>query len=351
MPCAAVSKALGSVDTQGFRLQKGDAPRQLTPRAFDVLLFLIEQRGRIVEKPELFNHIWKGAFVTDNALTRVIKEIRRAIGDDANAPRYIETVPKRGYRFIGEIRSAPMRLEPQTPAPSIAVMPFVNASTSAETEYLCEGLTTSLINTLSRLSGVRVLARSTVFNYARRGEIVPAVIGRELQVNRLLTGRVVALGDRLVISAELANAPDGTHLWGQQYKRPMCDIMEVQEEIAIEIARRLQPQLSASEHSHLGKHYTENSAAYLLYLKGYYFLYKFTAEGLAKSFDCFHEAIAKDANYALAYAGLVEAYFNLSFRIAGRGLDQSEKRCLARVADRWPTRRSALCDGAGQHLL
>src|SRR4051794_24634367 len=177
-----------TIDRAGFRVLKGDRACPLTPRAFDVLLFLIEHRGRLVEKRELFDRFWSDAFVTDNALTRVIKEIRQAIGDNATTPRFIETAPKRGYRFIAELAPPATARAGGALANSIAVLPFVNAS--ADAEYLSDGITTGIINTLSQLSGVRVLARSTVFSYKRREAVAPQVIGKALNVGAVVTGRV-----------------------------------------------------------------------------------------------------------------------------------------------------------------
>lgn len=299
------------VDSDGFRVLKGGEARPLTPRAFDVLLFLIEQRDGVVEKRQLFDQFWSGSFVTDNALTRVIKEIRQAIGDDANAPRYIETIPKRGYRFIGQTLAASQSFK--AAANSIAVMPLINAGASPDAEYLSDGITTSIINILSQLSTVRVLARSTVFSYKGRQDVSPQVIGKELNVSTLLTGKVAQLSDKLVISAELVNTSDGTQRWGQQYTRELSDVLDIQEEISREISENLQLKLSNKEQEQLERRDTGDAGAYRLYLKGYYSLYKFTPEGLTRSFDYFNQAIEKDPNYALAYAGLVEAYFNLSF--------------------------------------
>lgn len=214
------------VDSDGFRVLKGGEARPLTPRAFDVLLFLIEQRDRVVEKRELFDQFWSGSFVTDNALTRVIKEIRQAIGDDANAPRHIETIPKRGYRFIAQTLAAATQSF-RAAANSIAVMPLINAGASPDAEYLSDGITSSIINILSQLSTVRVLARSTVFSYKGRHDIAPQVIGKELNVSTLLTGKVAQLGDKLVISAELVNTADGTQRWGQQYTRELSDVLDI----------------------------------------------------------------------------------------------------------------------------
>jgi len=300
------------VDSDGFRVLKGGEARPLTPRAFDVLLFLIEQRNRVVEKRELFDQFWSGSFVTDNALTRVIKEIRQAIGDDANAPRYIETIPKRGYRFIGQTLAAASH-SLRAAANSIAVMPLINAGASPDSEYLSDGITASIINILSQLSTVRVLARSTVFSYKGRQDVAPQVIGKELNVSTVLTGKVAQMSDKLVISAELVNTADGTQRWGQQYTRELSDVLDIQEEISREISENLQLKLSNKEHEQLERRDTGDAEAYRLYLKGYYSLYKFTPEGLTRSFDYFNQAIEKDPNYALAYAGLVEAYFNLSF--------------------------------------
>jgi TolB-like protein/Tfp pilus assembly protein PilF len=302
-----------TIDRDGFRVLKDGQVRPLTPRAFDVLLFLIEQRGRLVEKRELFDRFWSDAFVTDNALTRVIKEIRQAIGDDATTPRYIETAPKRGYRFIAELAPQPTGKAAGATTNSIAVLPFVNGSQSADAEYLSDGITAGIINTLSQLSGVRVLARGTVFSYKGREGVAPQAVGKALNVGAVVTGRVAPLGDSLVISAELADATDGTHLWGRQYTRRLADVLDVQDEIAREISDNLRLQLSSKEQEQLARRYTEDAEAYRLYLKGYYSLYKFTPDGLMKSFVYFNRAIERDPNYALAYAGLVEAYFNLSF--------------------------------------
>lgn len=160
---------------------------------------------------------------------------------------------------------------------------------------------------------MRVLARSTVFSYKGRQDVAPQVIGRELNVSTLLTGKVAQLSDKLVISAELVNTADGTQRWGQQYTRELSDVLDIQEEISREISANLQLKLSDKDQEHLVRRDTGDAEAYRLYLQGYYSLYKFTPEGLVRSFDYFNQAIEKDPNYALAYAGLVEAYFNLSF--------------------------------------
>ena len=160
-----------AIDRRNFRILKNGEPRRLTPRAFELLLFLIENAGRVVGKQEFFDSIWKESFVTDNALTRIVKEIRRVRGDAADAPRYIETVHKRGYRFIAQTRSiycgesAP---KDENPIDSIAVLPFKNVGpeAGADGEYLGEAITESVVHSLSEIPVLRVVPRSVVFSLA-----------------------------------------------------------------------------------------------------------------------------------------------------------------------------------------
>ncbi|HYY58940.1 MAG TPA: tetratricopeptide repeat protein, partial [Pyrinomonadaceae bacterium] len=178
-------------------------------------------------------------------------------------------------------------------------------------EYLSDGITESIINTLSQLPQLKVLARSTVFRYKGR-EVDAQEVGRELGVRAVLTGRVLQLGGDLVIKAELVDVSEGTHLWGEQYRRKPADIFEVQEEIAREISRNLQIKLTGEEKRLLAKRYTDNAEAYKLYLKGRYCLSKMTKESLMSGIRFFNQAIETDPNYALAYAGLADAYYGLS---------------------------------------
>jgi len=194
---------------------------------------------------------------------------------------------------------------------SLAVLPFENASADPNTEYLSDGITESIINSLSPLPKLKVMARSTVFRYKGRA-VDPQEAGRELGVRAVLTGRVLQLGDRLVIKAELVDAADGAQLWGEQYNRQLTDILQVQEEIAREISEKLRLRLSGEEKKRLAKRHTENTEAYQLYLKGRYYWNKRTEEGLRRGMAYFQQAIGKDPAYALAYAGLADCYRLLS---------------------------------------
>jgi serine/threonine protein kinase/Tfp pilus assembly protein PilF len=190
---------------------------------------------------------------------------------------------------------------------SLAILPLVNASGDPDAEYLSDGITESIINTLSQLPKLRVMARSTVFRY-KGGEVDPQVVGRELGVRAVLTGRVLQRGELLIIKAEMADAEDGSHLWGEQYSRKLSDIFTIEEEISREISEKLRLKLSGAEKKQLSKRYTENSEAYQLYLKGRFHWNKRTEEGLKKGIDYFKLAIESDSGYALAYAGLADSY-------------------------------------------
>jgi non-specific serine/threonine protein kinase len=188
---------------------------------------------------------------------------------------------------------------------TIAVLPFENVSGDPDAEYLSDGITESLINSLALLGGLRVLARSTVFRYKRHGGD-PQHIGRELKARAVLTGRVLQRGDTLVIGAELIDVANGWQLWGERYRRNLTDIFDVQEEIARVIVDKLRLKLSPTEERRLGKRATEDPEAYQLYLKGLYFWNKWTAEGFRKAEEYFRQALARDPAYAPAYAGIAE---------------------------------------------
>jgi serine/threonine-protein kinase len=189
---------------------------------------------------------------------------------------------------------------------SIAVMPFVNESGNADTEYLSDGMTESLINGLSRLPKLAVKARSSVFRYKGK-QVEPQQIGNELSVQAILNGRIVQRGKNLLLSLELVDVYTGNQIWGEQYNRKFTDLTALQSEIARDVSNKLQAKLSNADEKRATKNYTENTEAYQLYLKGRYHWNKRTAVDLPKSVDYFNQAIEKDPNYALAYASLAEA--------------------------------------------
>jgi serine/threonine-protein kinase len=203
---------------------------------------------------------------------------------------------------------------------SIAVLPFDNQTRDPETEYLSDGLTESVINSLTQLQSLRVVARSSVFRY-KGSETDPLAAGRELGVSALLTGRMTQRGENLSVSVELLDVRDNKQVWGERYERKVTDLLAVQREIARDITDRLRPKLSGAEQARAVRRYTENPVAYELYLKGRYHWNKRSPEGLRKAVEYFSRATALDPNYALAYAGLADAYVvlpNMDRRVSRR---------------------------------
>ena len=190
---------------------------------------------------------------------------------------------------------------------SIAVLPFVNVTGDPNTEYLSDGLSGSVIDNLSRLPNLKVIALNSVLRYKGK-ELDPQEVGRKLSVRAVLISRLVQHGDDLSISAELIDVRDDRHLWGGEYKRKLADITTLQTEIAQEISGKLRLPLTGEQRQRLTKHYTENIEAYQSYLKGRYFSDKRTEEGLEKGLEYFQHAIEKDSNYVLAYVGLADSY-------------------------------------------
>jgi eukaryotic-like serine/threonine-protein kinase len=197
---------------------------------------------------------------------------------------------------------------------SIAVLPLTNASNDAEAEYLSDGITEGLINKLSQLPKLKVMARSTVFRYKNRNAD-PQSVGRELRVRAVLTGVVKHIGDRLHITVELVDSLDGAQIWGDSYNRSFADLVKVQEEMSREIAEKLRPKLTGAEKKKLRRKSTDNSAAYQLYLKGRYYWNKRTEESLRKGIQYFREAIESDQSFASAYAGLADSFITLATNI------------------------------------
>ena len=191
---------------------------------------------------------------------------------------------------------------------SIAVLPFSNQTADADSEYLSDGITESLINSLTQLQGLRVIPRTTVFHYKGR-EVDAQTIGRDLKVRAVLVGRVLLRGDTLSIQTELIDVENESQLWGEQYNRKLSDLLAIQEDIAKEISGKLRLKLSGEQQKQLAKRYTENIEAYQLYLKGRYYSTKYTPEGFNKGTEYFNKAIVIDPNYALAYDGLAYCYY------------------------------------------
>jgi serine/threonine protein kinase/TolB-like protein/Tfp pilus assembly protein PilF len=203
-----------------------------------------------------------------------------------------------GYYFLHRTPSA---------IDSVAVLPLANATSNSEMDYLADGITEGVINHLSRLPGLRVMARTTVFRY-RQAQQDPLQIGRELKVGAVIVGRLTQRGDTLNVETEMVDVSNGSQIWGEQYQRKASNIATVQDDIASDISGQLRMKVSGEEKKHLAEHATENGEAYQLYVKGRFYLAQRTRESLYKALDQFNQAVAKDPNYAQAYTGLADAY-------------------------------------------
>jgi TolB-like protein len=206
-----------------------------------------------------------------------------------------------GYIAYRHARDAEVAID------SIAVLPFENENRDPNIDYLSDGVTESIINSLAQLSNLKVSPRSSVFRYKGKATD-PLAAGRELGVRAILSGRILQRGDNLTVSTELVDVRDNKQLWGEQYSRKVADVIDIQQDISREISEKLRLKLSAPEQKQLTKRYTENPEAYQLYLRGRYFWNKRTSDGIRKSIDYFNQASEKDPGYALAYAGLADAY-------------------------------------------
>ncbi|MFY9608030.1 MAG: alpha/beta fold hydrolase [Blastocatellia bacterium] len=215
----------------------------------------------------------------------------------------------------GEVKKAERKSQAKTGArskaiDSLAILPLANASADPNMEYLSDGITESIISSLSQLPKLKVMSRSTVFRYKGQ-EVSLQQVGRDLNVRAIVSGRVLQLGDNLVLGVELVSVADGSQLWGEQYKRKLSDVFAMQEEIAREISGKLRLRLTRAQKKRLTKRHTENAEAYQLYLKGRYFWNQRSVEGLHKGIAYFDQAIRTDPAYALAYTGLADCYTKL----------------------------------------
>lgn len=302
------------------RLWLDDQPVKLTAKTFEILLFLVERHGRVVEREELLQNVWRDSFVEDGNLTVHIAALRKLLGDTQRDPRFIATVARRGYCFVARVHEIDDAEAIETPPAvsgispqlaSLAVLPLRAAGQNEELEYLADGITENLINSLSKLTQLKVLAASAVFGYKDKLSD-PCAAGKALGVASVLTGEVRLMNEELSISVELVNVDDGQQLWATQYHQPMSDIFELQKSIALAITERLLPKLTAEEKSLLENRQTKSPEAYRTYLKGRRFLSQLTTESIRKALHCFEQSVELDPNYALAHVRIGLSYYYLN---------------------------------------
>ena len=328
------------------RISQNGHTTRVEPKVMQVLTCLAERPGEVVSKDLLMQTVWAETHVTDDVLTGCISTLRKVFRDSAREPNFIETIPKGGYRLIAPVQfthgnksAAVAAVEIPQPLKgnrkpvwwilscavlvvvlaatwlwarahrpaidSVAILPF--ASSNPDSEYLGDGISESIIDSISQLPALRVMSWSAVSHY--RGPTTdPLKIGRDLGVSAVLTGQIVQRDDHVLIQTELVDLGSGTQLWGEQYDRKASDLIPLQKDIAHQISEKLRLRLTGDDQKKLAKQYTADPEAYRLYLKGRYFWNKRSQEGMKKAIDYFQQAIDRDPTYALAYAGLADSY-------------------------------------------
>ena len=308
----------------------------LTPKATEILTLLVVNAGQLVGKDELLKQVWPDTFVEESNLTQNIFLLRRILGDERPAPRYIETVVRRGYRFIANVRviggvepgdaherpngfdsrdshsNSPGNGDDTSAPPTVAVLPFLNATGNDDLEYLADGLTDNLVNNLSRVSKLRVMSRSAVFRYKAKKFVDPRGVGRELGVGVVLVGKLTTTPQGLGIGVELVEVSSGWQLWGDSFDCQLKDILEIQDRITRQLLNALKLKLTGDEEKRVTARYTENAEAYQSYLEARYHWSKYTRRGIEKAIIHFRHAIELDPNYALAYEGIIDCYLRLT---------------------------------------
>ena len=311
------------VDTRSGELRRQGSRLKLQEQPFQVLVLLLERPGEVVTREELTKRLWRdNTFVDfDRGLNKAINRLREVLRDSAEKPRFIETLPQRGYRFIAPVESgggdsavaAPARgPRPTQPIPridSLAVLPLDNHSGDPSQEYFSDGMTEELISAISKISSLRVISRTSTMRYKGARKSLPA-IAKELRVDAVVEGSAARSGQKVRITAQLIHGPDDRHLWSGRYERELHDILQLQAEIAEDIASQIH-RLVDPEQRPPAPARKVHPQAYEACLKGIFFRDKMTPVDLARSTGYFTQAIDLDPAYAQAYANLSQAQFYL----------------------------------------
>jgi TolB-like protein len=305
-------------DFRTRELRKHGVNLKLVGQPFEVLAMLLERPGQLVMREELLARIWPtDTFVDfDHGLNAVVNKLRDALNDSAEKPKYVETLPRRGYRFISAVGSHDSRnLLEETSSPkiqSLVVLPLENLSNDPEQEYFADGMTDQLITNLSQISALKIVSRTSAMRYKTTKKSLPE-IARELHVDAVVEGAVMWVCGRVRISAQLIEAPTDHHLWAASYERDLHDVLSLQEEVTRAIVSEIRVNLTAHEQTRLANTRQTHPEAYRLYLKGRFYWYKLTPQAMQKAIEYFQEALEKDPAYAPAYAGLADTYNTLAF--------------------------------------
>jgi DNA-binding winged helix-turn-helix (wHTH) protein/lipoprotein NlpI len=300
------------IDPDERLLLRERRPVHVTAKAFDTLLALIRNSSQLLEKSELIKAVWTDSFVEEGNLTVAISMLRKALGDDGEEHKYIETVARRGYRFLCDVREV-VETEPESSsAPfaqihSLAVLPFQSTNSDAAHEYLRLGLTDAIITKLASTGKIIVRPTSAVLKYANP-PTNPLTVGREERVDAILVGHVEASPDRVRVTVQLVRVGDGSLLYSDTFEKVAQQVFALEDEVAQRVAQSMSVRIAGGSQTRLARGGTEDLKAFHLYLKGRYFWNKRTKEGLRRSIEYFQQATTEDEHFALAYAGLADSY-------------------------------------------
>jgi TolB-like protein/Tfp pilus assembly protein PilF len=306
------------LDGEGRVLFRESARVALPPKVAELLVVLVQAAGTVITREHLLERLWPDTVVEEGSLTSHISLLRKTLGRDSNGGEFIETLSKRGYRFVARVTldesEAPESVVGRV---MLVVLPFENFTTGDKYDYFSDGLTEEMITEIARLSPERlgVIARTSAMQFKSTSKSIEQ-IGHELSVTHVLEGSVRRAGERVRITAQLIRVSDESHLWAQSYERTLEDVLEVQAEVAQAVAREVQVKLSPRDarRLHPEKRRSINPQAHEVYLRGRHFWYRRTEEDMRKSIECFESALKYDPSFAAAYDGISDAHTMLACR-------------------------------------
>jgi len=287
-------------DLASGELRKHGEKIKLQDQPFQVLAALLERPGELVTRDELQQKVWASDTFVDfeRGLNKAINRLREALGDSAENPAFIETLPRRGYRFIAQVEAS---------IRSIAVLPLDNLSGDANLEYWADGMSDELINHLAKITGLKVISRTSIMGFKRRREPLPD-IARQLSVDALIEGSVMISGQRARIRVQLVHAASDSHLWAESYDCELSDAPRLHVRVAQDIAHHVRSRLIPKGRAPSPGGHLVSATAYEAYLKGRFFWNKRTEADLIKSAEYFKQAVSLESTYSLAYCGLADSY-------------------------------------------
>lgn len=306
------------LDTSAPLLWRAGQPVDLTPKALETLIVLVQRAGRLVSRADLIEAVWPNTIVEDNNLSVNVSLLRKVLGENEDGKTYIETVSRRGYRFNAVVRNALNNssefIDPRhtrsLPLP-IAVLPFKHIAAQASEDYLGIGLCDTLITRLSNVRRFAVRPTSSVVRYADEWTESLAA-GRDLKVDYIIDGRIRRAGETLRVNVQLLRISEEAICWAGQFDEKLTDVLQLEDSIAEQVAIALVPQMTADERARLARRGTDNPEAYEAYLRGRFHFNSLTEDGFAKALAAYEHAVQLDPSYALAHTGIADYYYFLA---------------------------------------